>query len=137
MAWHVACRAAEIPPGGRRLVQIAGREIGVFNQGGSFHALLNRCPHQGGALCRGTLVGLVEADAPGEYRYSRPGEVLKCPWHGWEFDLRTGLSRCDPEEMRARSFPVGTAPGGELVERQLTAETFPVSLRDDYVIVEI
>ncbi len=40
--------AREIPPGGRKIVQVGGREIGVFNLGGEFFALLNRCPHQGG-----------------------------------------------------------------------------------------
>jgi 3-phenylpropionate/trans-cinnamate dioxygenase ferredoxin subunit len=137
MTWHVVGPVAELPPGSRKLVRLAGREIGVFNQGGAFYALLNRCPHQGGALCRGTLVGLVEAEAPGEYRYSRAGEVLKCPWHGWEFDLRTGRSRCDPEQVHARAFAVGVAPGSEVMERELVAETFPVSVQDDYVIVEV
>lgn len=137
MAWYAVAPVAEIPPGGRKLLRIAGREIGVFNQGGRFHALLNRCPHQGGALCRGTLVGLVEADTPGRYRYSRPGEVLKCPVHGWEFDLHTGRSRCDPDQMRARRYPATVAPGAALADGTLVAERFAVSVQDDYVIVEV
>ena len=131
MAWHVVCPVAELPPGGRKLLRVAGREIGVFNVGGTFRALLNRCPHQGGPLCHGTLVGLVEAEAAGEYRFSRAGEMLKCPWHGWEFDLATGRSRCDPEQVQARSFAVDVTPG------HLLAETFPVAVQDAYVIVQV
>ncbi len=48
-----------------------GREIGVFNIGGEYFALLNRCPHQGGALCKGTLIGLVTSHEPGQFDYSR------------------------------------------------------------------
>ena len=43
----------EIPPGQRKIVDVAGRTIGVFNVGGDYFALLNRCPHQGGPLCSG------------------------------------------------------------------------------------
>ncbi len=39
---------------------------------------------------------------PGEYRMSRPGEMLKCPWHGWEFDIRTGQSWCEPTNTNPR-----------------------------------
>ena len=48
----------EIPPGGRKIVEVAGRTIGVFNVDGEFFALLNRCPHQGGPLCTGNTLGL-------------------------------------------------------------------------------
>ena len=53
MARHVVAAAADILPGDRRIVTVQGREVGVFNLGGEFFALLNRCPHQGGALCLG------------------------------------------------------------------------------------
>ena len=50
MAKHVVAAVAEIPPGGRKLVTIRGREIGVFNLDGAFYALVNRCPHQAAIL---------------------------------------------------------------------------------------
>jgi nitrite reductase/ring-hydroxylating ferredoxin subunit len=87
-------------------------------------------------LFHGQLVGLVESSEPGCYSYSRRGEIIRCPWHGWEFDVRTGKSWCEPERIRARQFPVSVAPGATLVEGPYVAETFPVRIEDDYVILE-
>ena len=75
MAKHVIAALREFPAGTRKLVDIRGRQIAVFNIKGEFFALANRCPHQGGSLCEGRLTGLVEAKEPGEYRYSRQGEI--------------------------------------------------------------
>ena len=99
--------------------------------------MFNRCPHQGGSLCEGAVTGLVESSAPGRYSYSRKGEIIRCPWHGWEFDIRTGKSYCSPEKVRARAYPVETAHGAELVEGPYVAETIPVHVEEDYVVVEM
>ena len=96
MSKHVVATVSEIPPGQRKLVTVRGRSIAVFNLDGEFYGLFNRCPHQGGPMCEGILTGLIESDEPGDYRYSRKGEILRCPWHGWEFDLRTGEHIVDP-----------------------------------------
>jgi 3-phenylpropionate/trans-cinnamate dioxygenase ferredoxin subunit len=96
---------ADIPPGGRQLVTVKGREIGVFNVEGSFFALLNYCPHRAGPLCRGRLRPLVVPDGVYGLDYEREGEILKCPWHQWEFDLRTGQALCD-ESLRVRTYQV-------------------------------
>lgn len=136
MARHVVATVGEIPPGSRKLLTIAGRDIGIFNIGGDYFALLNRCPHQGGALCQGTLVGLVTSTTPGEFTYNRRGEMLKCPWHGWEYDVRTGQSWCDPEDTRAKMYPVSVQPGETLVRGPFIAETFAVSVERDYIVVE-
>ena len=68
---------AEIPPGGRKLVEVKKRPIVIFNLAGEFFALNNRCPHRGGSLCEGILTGLVQSDEPGEYRVSRKGEIIR------------------------------------------------------------
>jgi len=133
---YVVATAEEVPPGGRKIVEVGGRSVGVFNLGGEYVALLNRCPHQGGPLCEGKLWGLLEASAPGEFSYSRKGEILTCGWHGWEFDVRTGKSWCDPSRIRLRQFAVSVAPGAALVEGPHVAETFAVSVEDDYVVLE-
>jgi nitrite reductase/ring-hydroxylating ferredoxin subunit len=133
---YVVAAVGEIPPGCRKLVNAAGRDIVIFNLGGQFFALANRCPHRGGSLCHGRVTGLVESDAPGEYRYSRRGEIVRCPWHAWEFDIRTGKSWCDPERVRARNFAVSVEKGAKLIEGPYRAETFPVRVEDDYVVVE-
>jgi 3-phenylpropionate/trans-cinnamate dioxygenase ferredoxin subunit len=150
----VVARADEIPPGKRKIVEVAGLSIGVFNVGGEYFALRNRCPHQGGPLCEGILWGLLEAAAPGEFSYSRKGEILTCGWHGWEFDIRTGQSYCEPRRLRARSYDVHVEPGAELVEEDVAAaepasptgprvkgpyvaETYPVTAEGEYVVVEV
>ena len=133
---HVVAAVNEIPPGGRKLVEASGRAIVVFNLGGEFFALSNRCPHRGGNLSKGFLTGLVLSDEPGEYNYIRHGEILRCPWHSWEFDIRTGKSWCDPEKIKARRFGVSVEKGAKLVEGPYVAETFRVSVEDDYVVVE-
>lgn len=106
MGKHVVAMVDEIPPGERKIVEVAGRSIGVFNVGGEFYALRNICPHQGGPLCEGRLTGFIMARVPGEYTYTRRGEIVRCPWHGWEFDVKTGQSWFDPVQTRVRAYPV-------------------------------
>ena len=90
MARHIVATVDEIPPGQRKLVNANGRDIIIFNVDGEYFAVGNRCPHEGASLCKGRVVGLVEATEPGAYRYSRRGELIRCPWHGWEYDLESG-----------------------------------------------
>jgi nitrite reductase/ring-hydroxylating ferredoxin subunit len=79
---------------------------------------------------------LIESSEPGEYRYSRKGEILRCPWHGWEFDIRTGQSFCDPAKIGLRSYPVEVAEGQRVVQGPYVAETIPVTVEEQYVVVE-
>ena len=137
MARHVVCPAAEIAPGGRRIATVNGREIGIFNLGGEFFALLNRCPHQGAPLCLGTQTGLVTSSEPGQFDYSRRGEMLKCPWHGWEYDIRTGQSWCDPKDTKVKAYPVSVEPGETLVRGPFVAERFAVAVEQDYIVVDV
>jgi len=137
MSRYVVGRAADVPPGTSKLVTAKGRELGIFNVAGKFYALANRCPHKGGPLCYGRITGLAQSSGPGEYRYIRPGEFLRCPWHGWEFEIATGQSYCDPKTMRIRQFEVAVAPGEEVVKGPYIAENFPVFLEEDYLVVEI
>ena len=137
MSRHVVAPVGEIPPGGRKLVTVKGRPIVIFNLAGSYFGLLNRCPHQGGNLGEGRLTGLLEAPEPGRYSYSRKGEILRCPWHGWEFDIRTGQSYCDPERIRTKAYPVEVEPGRTVVEGPYVAEKIPVSVEEDYVVVDV
>ena len=136
MAKHVVAPVADFPPGTRRLIEAGDRKIAVFNVRGEFFALNDRCPHEGGSLCKGKLSGLVVASEPGVYEWTRDDEIIRCPWHGWEFDLRTGRSQCDPRTMRVRLFDVHVEQGANLAE-ELQAETFPVKIEDNYVVVEV
>ena len=136
MAKHVVAPITDIPPGGRKLVEVNGRAVVVFNLDGEFFALNNRCPHRGGSLCKGVTTSLVQSSEPGEYRTSRKGEIIRCPWHSWEFDIRTGQSWCDPGKVKTRRYEVSVETGARLVEGPYKAETFPVSVEGAYVVVE-
>jgi len=105
----------EIEPGGKKIVEVGGRSIGIYNVNGEYFALLNRCPHQAGPLCDGLNYGFLKSGAVGEYEFSRPGEVVRCPWHGWEFDVRTGQSWFDPVQVRVRRYNVVVTHGSEIV----------------------
>jgi 3-phenylpropionate/trans-cinnamate dioxygenase ferredoxin subunit len=133
---QVVARALDVAPGHVKIVNVDGREIGVFNLDGKYFALANRCPHEGGPLCQGRIVALVQSDGPGTYRLAPDKEFLRCPWHGWEFDIRTGQSWCDPKSTRARQFQVTVEPGEKLVKGPYVAETFPVSVEEEYLVVE-
>jgi len=132
----VVAPVADIPPGSRKLVVAGDRRIVVFNLAGAFFALNDRCPHQGGSLCDGLLTGHVESPTPGEYVYTRRGEMIRCPWHYWEFDIRTGKSWFDPKRVQVRQYPTHVEAGAVLAEGPYVAETFPVRVEDDYVVVE-
>ena len=101
---YVVAKAAEVGPGTSRLVTAGGRRIALFNVKGAFYALADKCPHESGPLSRGQIIGLSVADVPGAYRLERAGEFVKCPWHGWEFEICTGQSYCDPANTREPRF---------------------------------
>ena len=143
MPRHIVANVDEIPPGERKVLEVDGRSIGVFNVDGEFYAIRNRCPHQGGPVCEGYLTGFLKARIPGEYTYTRQGEILRCPWHGWEFDVKTGQSWIDPKKVRTRSYSAHVSPASSVQEDAdieagpYTAETYHVSVDAEFVIVEI
>ena len=137
MTDHVVCALADLPPGTARRVTVDRRDIAVFNVGGRLSAIADRCPHEGASLSKGQVGGVVVSDGPGDYRVERAGEMVRCPWHGWEFDLGTGRSYCDPARMKVRSFGVKICPGAALEEGPYRIEVFPVRVADDYVVVSL
>lgn len=146
MARHVVASAKDLPPGTRKLVEVNGREIVVLNIGGEYFGVLNRCPHNGGSLCNGTLTRRIASPEPGVYETPGPAELLRCPWHGWQYDVRTGQSWCEPERSRTITYPVAVTRGAdlaggdlksaELVPGPLVAETVKVAREEDYIVVE-
>ncbi|MDP6605200.1 MAG: Rieske (2Fe-2S) protein [Dehalococcoidia bacterium] len=80
---------------GRRVVDVAGVQIGVFRLDGEFYAYENRCPHLGGPACQGKMLPLVLEDVGEGGKsagrvFSKDQLNIICPWHGFEFDIRTG-----------------------------------------------
>jgi nitrite reductase (NADH) small subunit len=107
------CRTSDVAPGQRLVLTVRGKSIGVFNIDGSFYALHNRCPHAGGALCLGPLTGTTLPTDQREYIYALEGQILRCAWHGWEFEVKTGRCLVNAR-MRARMYPV-TVSGDQVV----------------------
>jgi nitrite reductase/ring-hydroxylating ferredoxin subunit len=134
---HVVCRADEIPPGARRRVVFDGRAIAIFNVKGEYFAISDTCPHRGASLAGGILTGLVTSTAPGQYDLARDGEIIRCPWHAWEFDLRTGRSHCDPKRIRALCLPVDVVPAAALTDEPLKVDAFPLKIEGDVLVVTV
>jgi hypothetical protein len=85
----------------------------------------------------GPLIGLARSSDPGEIEYTKLGEIIRCPWHGWEFDVRTGQSYCDPRRFRVKAYPVNVEPGTAVVKGPYIAETIKVAVESDYVVVDL
>lgn len=139
MARYVVGTVSEIPPGERKIIQAGNRTIGVFNVGGAFYALRNTCPHQGAPLCKGHVTGTTLPSQPGEYIWAKEGEILRCPWHGWEFDITNGRSVFNPHKLRVKTYEVTVEPGVTRTvaadEEDPSVETFPVTVEDEVVIL--
>jgi 3-phenylpropionate/trans-cinnamate dioxygenase ferredoxin subunit len=137
---HVVGEAASLLPGERWIIKVGGRSIGVFNVNGAYLAVRDLCPHHGAPLCRGTTGGLATArfreDRAPEIIMEREGEVIKCPWHGWQFDLRTGQAvfgdRVRVATYRAYldSPPMDMGVPGPV-------ETYKTSVESGVIIVEV
>jgi nitrite reductase/ring-hydroxylating ferredoxin subunit len=153
----VVSRVKDFPDGERRMVEVNGRSVGVFRRGDRFYALRNQCPHQGGPLCIGAVAAWPVSSGPGDLGMDESVLLLACPWHGWEYDLATGQSFLGPGNPRARQYKVSVAPGRELVDAQgerpavspdspairaglvpgpYVAETVPVSVEEQYVVID-
>jgi len=131
VAKHVISQLQDFPVGTRRIVEIDGRSIGVFNIRGRFYALRSSCPHQGAPLCLGIIKGMNIATKPFEIYYGREDEIIKCPWHGWEFEIATGQSVFNPHKVRVQTYEVTVEPE----EPDPTIETFPVTVENGLVIL--
>jgi nitrite reductase/ring-hydroxylating ferredoxin subunit len=108
MAEILVGRTAELENGDRRIVSHDGVEIGVFRWNDEFFAYRNHCLHQGGPACEGLLMHRVVEVLGEDKTYQRmawdKNEMhFVCPWHGWEFDIRTGENAAD-RRLRIRSY---------------------------------
>jgi len=134
---HVVCPLHELPPGTRKIVLLNGRGpgVGVFNVSGRLYAIKNTCPHQGGPLCLGPVCGTTRAvwpsAGPPQPEWVRDGEILRCPWHGWEFELSTGRLVA-PLRERVKTYDV-TVEAGADVKRLVT---YDIDIEDGYIVVD-
>lgn len=143
----VVGRVDELPPGTQRHVEVDGRGVAVFNVDGTFFALRDVCPHQGARLSNGTIHGWVNPSAPGCYDYEPERKLVRCPWHGWEYELATGKSWYDPARSRVRDYNVSVEQGEEILAQRensdqpvpgpYVAETIPIAVESEYVVITL
>ena len=74
------CKTGDIPAGSGKTVDLNGKPVAVFNLEGSFYAISDTCMHRGGPLGEGEL----------------DGKTVTCPWHGWRYDVTTGVNEMNP-----------------------------------------
>jgi nitrite reductase (NADH) small subunit len=89
----------ELPSGAIKEIEAGETSYAVCNVEGKLHCVEGICPHAGGPLGQGTL----------------NGNYIVCPWHGFEFDCRTGLNE-DDEDMRVQTFAVTVQDGQILID---------------------
>ena len=148
---HDICPAAEIQPGERRIVEIDGISVGVFNVDGEFYALNNVCPHQLADLCKGPVTGTTTSSGVGEFgEWTRDGEIIRCPWHGWEFEIATGESLFNPH-VQTRTFEAAVEGecgdcdatdqeaeyGTNLAGEEPPVDTYDVAVQEGTVVVYV
>jgi nitrite reductase (NADH) small subunit len=100
-----ACATVDVPPAAAKIVTLKKRSVGIFKVNGGYYALLNVCPHRGAALCEGPVSGTTCPTDGRDFVYGRENEIVRCAWHGWEFDIRTGAFLVNPK-IKVRSYPV-------------------------------
>jgi nitrite reductase (NADH) small subunit len=94
-----------------RKVALQGRELCVVRTVAGLFAFGTTCPHKGGTMCDGLIKGTMEPSPRNEYQFGRDGEVVVCPWHGYEFDVRTGESVNGVIRGRLGAYPVEVRDG--------------------------
>jgi nitrite reductase/ring-hydroxylating ferredoxin subunit len=114
--YHRVCPYAHVPTDRFYLATVAGKAIGLIRIDDEVQAVLSYCPHQGAEICRGSVTGTTVKDHVGTFTYGLEGKVIRCPWHGWEFNITTGE---------------GIYPGVEKIA------TFDTLVREDWVFVRI
>jgi nitrite reductase (NADH) small subunit len=106
----------EIPKGKALIVDVKGISVGIFYEKGRVHAIRNVCPHKQAPICKGTICGTMLPSEPSHFEFGLEGKVLKCPWHGWEFDLDSGKSLFGISNRKVKTYPVEVKNGSIYVE---------------------
>ena len=136
MARHAVAPVGELPPGSRKFLTIDERPIAVFNVKGEFFGLMNRCPHQGAALCEGPLIGLAQSADPGKMNnQARRDHPLPLARLGIRHPHRAVLLRS--QAVSGQGLSAQVEPGASVVKGPYVAETLSVSVESDYVVVDL
>ena len=115
LVWHKVLNQKDELQEGRVMTVWAGHQgICLTHYKGKFSALDNRCPHQGGPLGEGSI----------------ENGMLRCPWHGWEFDIKTGKSIFNPNKVRVACYDVEVEAAEEKA-----VESYEVGVNDEEMVV--
>jgi nitrite reductase (NADH) small subunit len=99
MSWITVAKRDEIAPGTGKMVMAQSKVLALFNLNGEFYCLDNTCAHRGGPIGQGDV----------------DETIVTCPWHGWQYDIRTGISPWD-ENAKVQTFPVKVEEEEVMVE---------------------
>ena len=127
------CSSEDLKPGQRQLVKVDGSEIAIFNNNGQLYAVRNKCPHQGVSMVYGSIDGTMLPSDPHEYQYGKHNEILRCPLHGWGFDIKTGESLFDAKNCKLKTYDVRQE--GDFIVLYLNKEPKTVSIIEHHACV--
>ena len=115
---HPVGAVEDFPSGTINVVKIGSRSIGIINNGEKLYAVLNVCPHELAPICnKAHVTGTMLPSETGTVEYGLHNRILRCPWHGYEFDLEDeGRTVFTTFKARVRMFPVTVEDGSVLVE---------------------
>jgi nitrite reductase/ring-hydroxylating ferredoxin subunit len=123
---------------GRKIVGFERFEVAVFKLDGEFFAYLNHCPHMGGPACQGKIIAKVEEIIADDrtskgMAFSKTKMHVVCPWHGFEFDIRTGVHPGNPR-ARLRKVKVAMVDGEVMITVPDAREHVPVTPEADITV---
>lgn len=104
--WLTAGRVAEFPAEALTALEVSGRTLIIANTPKGLFAFGPTCPHQGASLVRGELCGTMLASAPGRFEYGCHMELVRCPWHRWEFHVDSGRAAFGTSSKRLVTYPL-------------------------------
>lgn len=95
---------------------VEGRSIGIIKANGAVYAVRNICPHKRAPICQGEVRGTMLPSDPDTFVFGMQNQILRCPWHGWEFDLESGKTVCEGLSRQLTRYPVTLTDGVVYVE---------------------
>lgn len=113
---QVVCKESELGPGQMRSIKKDKAPIVVVcSEAGRYYAVRGICPHQGADLGKGQLTSLTVSEEPGVYGFAKEGEILRCPWHSFDYDVVSGKCISAPN-LRVKTYPVYVDDGEIVVD---------------------
>lgn len=111
--------ASEFEDPGRKVIEVNGVEIGVYKLGSDFFAYENICPHMGGPVCQGRIIAKIDEVIADDrtskgLAFSKTQLNAVCPWHAYEFDIRTG-QHAGNRKLRLKSVKVRVSDQGDVI----------------------